>query len=92
MAMFLKTPAGGVADYGARSLLVTVLILLLAACAGPSLKKEIVRFEPTYAKPPAQTRHAVGTGQRHHARARSRKLPVFACWTTATMAWRRAWR
>ncbi|MCW8871424.1 MAG: phospholipase D family protein [Xanthomonadales bacterium] len=32
-----------------------VTALLLAACAGPSLKKEIVRFEPTYAKPPAET-------------------------------------
>jgi len=29
-------------------------LLLLTACAGPSLKKEIVRFEPTYAKPAAQ--------------------------------------
>jgi putative cardiolipin synthase len=65
MAMFLKTPAGGVADYGARSLLVTVLILLLAACSGgPSLKDEIIRFEPTYAKPPAQEGilHELATG------------------------------
>jgi len=29
-------------------------VLLLTACSGPSLKDEIVRFEPTYAKPPAQ--------------------------------------
>lgn len=30
-----------------------ILGLMLAACAGPSLKKEIVRDEPTYAFPPA---------------------------------------
>ena len=30
-----------------------VLGLMLSACAGPSLKKEIVRDEPTYAFPPA---------------------------------------
>jgi len=29
-------------------------LLLLAACAGPAMKKDIVRFEPTYAKPPAE--------------------------------------
>jgi len=35
-------------------LLVGLGVLLLTACSGPSLKDEIVRFEPTYAKPPAQ--------------------------------------
>jgi len=35
-------------------LLVGLGLLLLTACSGPSLKDEIVRFEPTYAKPPAQ--------------------------------------
>ena len=29
-------------------------LLLLAACAGPAMKKDIVRFEPTYARPPAE--------------------------------------
>ena len=29
-------------------------LLLLAACTGPALKKDIVRFAPTYAKPPAE--------------------------------------
>ena len=29
-------------------------LLLLAACAGPAMKKDIVRFESTYAKPPAE--------------------------------------
>jgi len=36
-----------------RLLLAVVILPLLAACAGPSLKKEIVRFEPSFAKPPA---------------------------------------
>jgi len=30
------------------------MALLLTACSGPGLKKDIVRFEPTYAKPPAE--------------------------------------
>jgi len=29
-------------------------ILLVTACAGPALKQEIIRFEPTYAKSPAK--------------------------------------
>jgi putative cardiolipin synthase len=65
MTMMLRTPACRVAGYGARSLLATVLILLLAACSsGPSLKDEIIRFEPTYAKPPAQDGllHELATG------------------------------
>ena len=31
-----------------------VAALMLVGCAGPSLKEELVRFEPTYAKPPAE--------------------------------------
>ena len=39
----------------AVSLLILVAAAaLLAACAGPSLKKETIRFDPTYARPPAE--------------------------------------
>jgi len=37
-----------------RPLLAAAAILLLAGCAGAGLKQELVRFEPTYAKPPAE--------------------------------------
>ena len=36
------------------ALLLAVMALLLTACSGPALKKDIIRFEPTYAKPPAE--------------------------------------
>jgi putative cardiolipin synthase len=34
-------------------LLVTMVFLLLAACAGTSLRDELIRFDPTYARAPA---------------------------------------
>lgn len=37
-----------------RPLTLVPLLVLLAACAGPQMKDEIVRFEPSYAKPPAE--------------------------------------
>ena len=36
------------------TILVALVTALLAACAGPSLKDEIVRNEPTFAQPPAR--------------------------------------
>ena len=42
--------------YAPRNALVFVwLALLLAACAGPQLKDEIIRFEPSFARPPAES-------------------------------------
>jgi putative cardiolipin synthase len=36
------------------AIFVAIAALLLAGCAGPSLKDDIVRQEPTFAQPPAQ--------------------------------------
>jgi len=36
------------------ALLAAAAVLALGACTGPSMKDEVVRFDPTYAKPPAQ--------------------------------------
>jgi putative cardiolipin synthase len=35
--------------------LLLIVAILLAACAGPALKDDIIRFEPTFASPPATT-------------------------------------
>jgi putative cardiolipin synthase len=51
--MFSRFFSAAAAARGAR-LLLAATALMLAACAGPSLKKEIIRFEPSYAKPPAE--------------------------------------
>jgi putative cardiolipin synthase len=42
------------AAQGLSRTLLTMAVLLLAACAGPSLKDEVIRYEPTFASPPAQ--------------------------------------
>jgi putative cardiolipin synthase len=52
--MFQSICVGSFSLRRARLLLSLVASLLVAACAGPSLKKEIVRFEPSYAKAPAE--------------------------------------
>jgi putative cardiolipin synthase len=51
----MLSPFSSTAARGAGLLLVTAITLLLSACGGPAMKKEIVRFEPTYAMPPAET-------------------------------------
>jgi len=45
--------AAAAAKRGAR-VLMAVAALALVACAGPSLKKETIRFDPSYAQPPAE--------------------------------------
>ena len=52
--MHSKEVMAAKAGHHARLLLLPLMALLLAACAGPALKEDIVRFEPTYAKPPAE--------------------------------------
>jgi putative cardiolipin synthase len=52
--MFSKLYVKAANSRGARLLVGLGALLLLAACSGPSLRDEIVRYEPTYAKPPAQ--------------------------------------
>ena len=53
--MCQQTSPASPAVRGLRLFWVAAVTLLLSACAGPSLKKEIIRFDPTYAKPPAET-------------------------------------
>ena len=52
--MYSRLSSAAKAGHSARLTLLAVMTLFLAACAGPALKKDIVRFEPTYAKPPAE--------------------------------------
>jgi len=47
-------PLGGSLTRDMRSGILLAVIALLTACAGPSMKKDIVRHPPTYALPPAQ--------------------------------------
>jgi len=52
--MLSKFSAAAAPACGARLLLGAAASVLLAACAGPALKKELIRFDPSYAKPPAE--------------------------------------